>query len=176
MSKNHQYVQLADKAIKKYVKTVNQAVTGYRLDPTRLENRIDWLLSTPEGYFDVIWNDGEEVKLVRKNFSYDDEVLELYSQIEVDVFLRSNRGLVERGILVEYIGDVPELDTTNMLTDAQIAEVAATKNILSLRKKLSEISSAETINRILEAAEKLDRPMSVAKAIQDRKRELQAKQ
>jgi len=174
MSFNHQFVQHADKIIKKYAKTTNKAITGYRLDPNRLENKIDWLLSSPEEAFDVIWEGkGDDVQIVRKSFAYEDEVLELYSQAELDTFKRWNRGLLERGILKEYDGNVPEVDTSNLFTDAQIAEIASTKNILALRKKLSAITSMESINRILAAAESLDRPMSIAKAIQERKRELQ---
>lgn len=174
MSINHQFVQHSEKTVKKYVRTTNKAVTGFRLDPNRLENRIDWLLASPDNAFEVIWIDGEEVKVIRKPgmFEYEDEVLELYSQPEVDVFKRLNRGLLERGILVEYEGELPQLDMSKVFTDVNIAEIAATKNILSLRKKLQDITNVETINRILAAAEKLDRPMSVAKAIQDRKREL----
>lgn len=173
MSFNHQFVQHAGTIVRKYTKTTNRAITGFRLDPSRLENRIDWLLASPESAFDVTWNDGEEVKLVRKSFTYEDEVLELYSDAEVRAFERWNAGLLARGILKEYDGSVPEIDTTNFMTDGQISEIAAIKNINALRKKLATITSVETINRILTAAEQLDRSYSMIKAIQERKKELQ---
>ena len=173
MSYNHQFVQLADKVVKRYIKTTNKAITGFRSDPNRPENKIDWLLSSPNDSFEVVWNDGEDVQIIRKNFTYDDEVLELYDLTEIVSFSRWNRGLLEHGILVEYEQPAPEIDTSNMLTDAEVNDIAATKNILALRKRLSTITSKEGIDRILTAAEKLDRPISVAKAIQDRKRELQ---
>lgn len=172
MSNNHQFIQYSDRVVKRYIRTRNQAVTGYRQDPHRPENRIDFLLMSPESDFDVVWKDGEEVDVVRKNFDYDNEVIELYSDNEVKMFQRWNRMLIENGILTEYSEEAPALDVSNVLSDATVNEIAATKNLLAFRKRLESINSVDSLKRVLSAVENLDRPYSIAKAVQERIRAL----
>lgn len=172
MSKNHQYLEFEEKIVKRYAKTTNSALTGYRLDPHRPENRINWMLISPKSSFSVIWEDGKEPKIQRIKFSYDDEVIELYSDIEVKLFERLNKAAIENGALRVYTEQAPGIDTTNLLTDPEIEQLATTKQLPSLKKKISTITSIHTLNRVLERVEAHDRPLSVARAIQDRINEL----
>lgn len=172
MSHNHQYIQLSEKIVARYTKTIPGIITGYRSDPFRPENRIDWLLKTPETNFLFVPDERGVTKLVRKDFSYDDEVIELYSTDEVKLFQRWNKGLLESGVLVLYEDKAPDIDTTNILTDTQVTEIAATKQLLALRKKIAALTSIHSLQRIEKAAEELDRPFSIIKAIQERIHEL----
>ncbi len=174
MSQNHQFIAFEDKIVKRYRKTTINILTGYRLDPYRPENRIDWLLSSPNKLFQVVWEDGQQPKTVRTNTSYEDEVIELYSDVEVRLFERLNRSAIENGMLVVYEESAPVVETENALTDAEVEQVATIKQLPSLKKKVSAINSVITLKRILEAVEKHDRPMSVAKTIQGRINELSA--
>lgn len=172
MSHNHQFIQFEDKIVRRYAKTINSPLSGYRLDPNRPENRIDWLLASPNKLFEVIWEDGEAPKIIKKGFSYDDEVIELYSDQEVRLFERFNKAAIESGALKLYDNSAPAIDTTNFMSDAEIDAVATTKQVLAIRKKLSIVTSIQTLQRILDAVERHDRPMSIARAVQERMHEL----
>lgn len=172
MSHNHQFIAFDDKIVKRYAKTTINILTGYRLDPYRPENRIDWLLSSPNKLFEVVWEDGKEPITLRTGFSYEDEVIELYSDVEVKLFERLNRAAIENGALKIYTDSAPDIDTTNFMTDSEVEEIAVTKQLSSIKKKVADIYSILTLKRILASVEKHDRPMSIAKAIQDRINEL----
>ncbi len=172
MSVNHQFIAFDDKIVKRYAKTTNHILSGYRLDPYRPENRIDWLLSSPNKNFQVVWEDGVPPQIIRTAFSYDEEVIELYSDVEVRLFERLNRRSIENGALKVYTDESPSVDLSNALTDDEVEKIATIKQVPALRKKVAGISSPLTLKRILEAVERHDRPMSVARAIQDRINEL----
>lgn len=171
MSYNHQFVELEERVVKRYAKTNNSILTGYRLDPYRPENRITWLLSSPNNLFKVIWEDGQPPKLIRTGFSYD-EVIELYSDAEVRLFERLNRAAIESGALKVHNSPAPAVDTTNLMTDEEIDAIAKTKQLPSITKKISTITSVYTLQRILEAVQKYDRPFSIIKAVEKRINEL----
>lgn len=173
MSVNHQFIQFEDNIVKRYTKTVNSMVSGRRLDPARPENQMTWLLKSPDGNFRVLWEGtGDTPKCERIAFSYEDEVIELYSEIEVRLFERQNRALIERGVLKVYSEEAPAIDTTNLLTDEEVKNLAATKQPLSFKKKISEITSVHTLQRILESIEQQNRPVSFMKTVQERIKEL----
>jgi hypothetical protein len=172
MSTNHQFIAFDQQIVKRYAKTTSSILTGYRLDPYRPENRIDWLLSSPNANFQVVWEEGQTPRLIRTGFSYDDEVIELYSDTEVRLFERANRAAIENGALKLYTEDAPAVDMTNFMTDDEVEAIATTKQIPSIKKKIAGVYSTLTLKRILEAVEKHDRPMSVAKAIKERIDEL----
>lgn len=172
MSKNHQFIAFDQQIVKRYAKTTTGILTGYRLDPNRPENQLDWLLSSPNKHFQVVWEDGQQPTIHRTGFSYDDEVIELYSDVEVRLFERLNRSAIESGALKLYSERAPDVDTTNFMTDDEVIAIATTKQIPAIKKKIAGINSQLTLKRILDAVEKHDRPMSVAKTIQDRINEL----
>lgn len=172
MSKNHQVIEFEGKVVKRYAKTTNSVLTGWRLDPHRPENRMDWMLSSPHRLFTVVWDDGQAPHIARTDFSYEDEVIELYSEQEVRLFERLNRNSIESGALKVYREPAPAIDTTNLMTDEEIEAVAVLKQLTAIKSRIAKINSRITLQRILEAVEKHDRPMSVAKAIQGRIHEL----
>lgn len=173
MSVNHQFIQHEEKIVKRYTKTVPHMVTGKRLDPNRPENQLTWLLQSPDKNFSLHWSETEAPKLTRIAFTYGDEVIELYSDVEVRLFERLNSTLIEQGVLKIYDQSAPLVDTTNLLTDAEVTAIAATKQLPALKKRIATITSIHTLRRILEAIETLDRPMSVARTLQNRIKELE---
>lgn len=174
MSVNHQFIAFDDCIVKRYTKTLPGMVTGKRLDPNRPENELTWLLKSPDGNFIIHWKgEGDPWRCERIAFSYDSEVLELYSATEVKLFEKQNRALIEQGVLKEYSDIAPAIDTTNLLTDEEVIAIATTKQPLSFRKKVSALTSIHTLQRVLEAVEKHDRPVSFVKVVQERIKELQ---
>jgi len=174
MSINHQFLEFNDRVVKRYVKTVLYRVSGWRVDPHRPENRLDFLLITPEKDIEFITQAEGSPKLNHTRFSYDDEVLELYSDTEARVFERWNKSLIERGLIKEYTLTAPSIDNSNMLTDRDVKDIANIRQLTALKKRLSTITSDVSLIRIKEAATELDRSINVIKTIEGRINELSA--
>jgi len=172
MSKNHQFIEFEDRIVKRYAKTVPSVLTGLRLNPHRPENRLDWLLTSSAESFKHVWEDGEKPTLTRIGFSYDHEVIELYSDAEVKLFERLNRAAIEQGLLKVYTDAAPVVSTHNALIDADVIEIAKIKQLSALKKRLTTLTSVITVQRVLEAAKTLDRPLSIITAIEKRIDEL----
>lgn len=168
MSVNHQYVQFYDKVVKRYKKTTPGAITGRRLNPANPNEELSFILTSDKNSYKVDWVDGEKPVLSNVGFNYDTEVLELYSDTEVNYFQRMNRNALMQGLFVEYTQPTPEVELQNALDDESITEIAALKQTTALRKRLQEITSIHTLNRIHDAARRLNRPMSIIDVIQDR--------
>lgn len=172
MSKNHQFIEYNGKAVKRYAKTVLYRISGYRLDPHRPENRLDFLLVTPERDVEII-PQTEGRPIVRQvRFNYEDEILELYSDTEIRVFERWNKSLIEKGLIKEYNQLAPDVNSNNMLSDEQVEEIALTRQLTALKKKISDISSPVSLKRIKAAAIDLNRSVNIITAIDERLDEL----
>jgi hypothetical protein len=172
-SKNHQYVELSEQVVKRYVRTTLEPITGQRTDPLNPTIRVDWLLATPDKNYTYIPYTPEHTTQVRQDaFTYEDEVLELYSPAEVRVFQQLNRSLIEAGKLKEYTDVAPVIDTSNALTDIQVIKLASIKQLPAFRKELTAITSPQTLERVKAMAEALDRPTSIVKAVETRMEEI----
>lgn len=172
MSHNHQYIEYDTQIVRRYAKTTVGMLTGYRVDPKRPENRIDWLLSSPSTSFIHTWSDGDTPKLTRAAFKYEDEVIELYSNAEIRLFERWNKRIIEEGLLRVYDEAAPDTSTINLVSDDELNAVAKIKQLTALKKKIGEYSSTYTLTRLKEAVERADRPISVIKLIEARINEL----
>lgn len=159
-SVNHQFLQFSDNVVKRYVKTTISPITGYRLNPANAQNpneRLDFLLATPESSLQITpYGEGENTKHKQIGISYEDEVLELYSDLEVRSFERMNRLLLHNNILVEYQGTQPEIDTRNMLSDIDMRRIATTKTTAVFKTKVDDITSVHTLTTILALMEDLE--------------------
>jgi hypothetical protein len=178
MSVNHQFFEYSDTIAARYVKTVPYSISGWRLDPSNKNNRLSFLLSTPERDL-VLKNQPRLVDgvlstyaLEQNDFSYDEEVLELYSQEESKMFERLNRAAIEKGLLKPFTDKLPEVDTTNFLSDEEIIEIASVMSLSSFKKRISAIDSKPTLSRILEAANNLNRSANIIRAVEDKIDEL----
>jgi hypothetical protein len=156
-SVNHQFIELNDQVVARYIKTVLSPVTGYRLNPRNAPNpneRIDFLLATPESSLEITpYGDGEPAKHKQVRISYEDEVLELYTETEKRSFERMNRLLIQNGILVPYEGTQPELDMTNVLSDVEIRKIATTKTTAVFKTRIDDLTSVPTLESILKLME-----------------------
>lgn len=151
-SENNIFISAGD-PIARFVKTVDHVITGWRLDPDNKE--VAFILSTPTDVFD-----------------YDTAVLEFYSERDLKTFKLRNKYLIEQGLIKEFKGINEEPDATNLLTDAEIDGIAATRTPQMMAQKLAELTSILTVQRVLKAAEELGRPTKTLQTIRDRIQEL----
>ncbi len=159
-SVNHQFLEFSDDVVARYVKTTLQPLTGYRLNPRNSVNpneRLDFLLATPEDNVEYTpYNEDSTTKVKQTKLTYEDEVLELYSALELKAFLRMNRLLLENGFLAEYSEEAPQLDLSNALTDKEVRRIAQMKTTLLFKERLATLTSVHTLQAILNVMESLD--------------------
>lgn len=174
MSKNHQFFEFDTKIVERWVKTVPHMVSGKRFNPYKPDETIDFVLKTDPSNFN--YDQSSKVSFPNSErkvtFAYEDEVLELYSDNEVRLFQRLNRGLIERGLLKRYEGTASSINAINALSDEEVEEIAGLPNLLSYKKRLNEITSVVTIERVMAAVIRADRKASFVTAAQERKNEL----
>lgn len=153
-SVNNIFLVNIEPPVKRYVKTLPSKVGGWRLDAAG-KNQIGFILeSSPDG------------------FSYDAEVLEIYSEKEDRYLRQTNRVLFTEGFIKEYSGDMPNVDTTNMVSDEDVQMIASTRLPAHMRSKLREYTSVVTLQRIRQAADEMGRARSVMNIIDERLKEL----
>lgn len=150
---NHQFLT-AGEPHRRFTKTVEHPITGWRLDPDS-GRQIEFILTSPT-----------------QEFAYDREVLEVYSEREYKFLVQRNRYLFERGLLKEYTGEAEEVDMSNTLTDDEVFALASTRLTSDLHAKLRDITSAVTVRRVLLTAKEIGRPAKVVAAIEQRLGEL----
>jgi len=146
----------AGDAVAKYRKTVDHSVSGWRLDPEKPGRiRTEFLLLNDTGKPD-----------------YDHDVIELYSKEELAYFRQANKYLIEGGLVEPYNGTRADTDERNLLTEDDVEAIAAIKQIPALRKRLEQLTSSVTVQRVYDAASLIGRPLSVMQLIQSRIDEL----
>lgn len=157
---NHQFIQFNGEAVKRYTKSRLQPITGWRLNPENAVNtneRIEFLLATPEDNLEITpYGDGENTKIRQVRFTYEDEVLELYTEQEARSFERMNRLLIQNGLLVEYNESMPSIDKTNVLSDIELLKLAKMKTLLSFKARITEITSVYTLEKLLEVMDTVE--------------------
>lgn len=149
-SVNNIYRVVDTPPVRRYIKAVPSKVAGVRLDANGKEQVGFILQSDPD------------------TFNYDKEVLEIYSEREDRAVKQLNRALFSNGYLIEYNVEAPPIDTSNMLTDEQIVEIASLRNINALEARIRELTSPFTLQRILIAANDIGRPAKTVAVIQKR--------
>ncbi len=154
MSKNNIYLMYSEDCFIKYKKSVKHAISGWRIDPES-KKEVEFFLVNPSN-----------------NFSYDDDILEVYSEKENKFMIQRNKYLFEQGMLVEYKGLMSDVDLTNTLTEDEVEIVATIKNIADLKLRLADFDSKVTVGRNLEKAEFVGRPVTFIKSIRSRLEEL----
>ena len=175
-SVNHQFLEFSEQVKKRYIKTRLEPLTGWRLNPRNAVNpneRMDFLLATPEENLDIVPYDtngsGQPTQHKQVRFSYEDEVLELYTEFEVRAFERMNRLLIENGLLIEYDAEAPAINKANVLSDAEIIKIANLKTVTALKKRLAEITSIETLKTLLDKMQEIDTTtMAHVRAVKER--------
>lgn len=155
-SSNTSYVT-SYQVFKRLVNPSKTTVTGWRLDPTKDGDVLTNFILMP---FD------------RKIENFEDDILEIYTEREWEIFKRKNRYLIESGLVKDYTESLSEIDETNILTDEQVEAIALSSTTAKLKKNLEALTSAVTISRILDTAKDIGRPAKFLQIIQDRIDEL----
>lgn len=163
MSINNIVVEFDQNVYSRYKKTSVGAIAGKRLDPAS-KQRVDFLLMSD-------WKNFNRENNTLK-FNYDTDVIEIYSADEDRVFRILNAYLFQNGMLAPYDGNREEINLSNSLSDVEVSDIAASKNLLAFKKKLSGISSVSTLYRIKDVTERADRPVSFIRALEERIKEL----
>lgn len=176
---NHQFLEFSDQVVKRYTKSRLQPITGWRLNPRNAVNpneRLEFLLATPEANVEFIpYGDGEPTKVKQIKFSYEDEVVELYTEVEARSFERMNRLLIENGLLIEYNDTASAVNTVNTLSDAELRKIAKLKLISAFKTRVNELTSIYTLESLMNIMETID-TVTVAqmKAVKERINELKS--
>lgn len=146
---NNIYVT-AGEPIARFVRIPQHGITGWRLNPDNQDRKVEFEL-TP----------------INAEFDYERDVIEIYSEKELKFFRQANRYLFQQGFLSPYEGQSEEVDTTNMLTDAQVLELATEQSIKRIESKLQTLTSRISVDRVYKMAQEIGRPaktLSVIKA------------
>lgn len=159
MSVNNIYIEFDQNVYSRYKKASIGAIAGKRLDPNT-KARTDFLLMSDWAHYNLEQN--------TLTFNYDTDVIEIYSADEDRVFRILNAYLLQNGMLVPFDGTRDALDLTNALSDVELSDIAASKNLLSFKKKIKDINSVTTLQRIKDVVERADRPYSFIKALEER--------
>jgi len=155
-SKNNIYSTAENQPVMKYFKPLNIAyiITGWRLDP-ETNKRVYFILESAPVPANTKYED-----LTKRTFSYEDDVIELYSEREVRFFRQQNKYLFERGLLQEFEGEPEEIDTSNMLSDPEVVKIALLPQA-KLSERLQDITSPITLSRIYNMMLEIGRPAKI---------------
>lgn len=145
MAINNIYPTVAQGVFKKYAKVPINMLAGLRADPNDTRNNVGWVLNTDESNFDLSTNS-------RTAFVYDDEVIELYSEIEDKMFRRLNKTLFAKGLLKEYSEEDLPPNLKNFLSDAEVANIVDMRSLSEFAAKIDLFDSIPTLQRIKEYA------------------------
>jgi hypothetical protein len=131
-----------------YIKTTVGRVSVKYLDPIRL---------VPAEV--VLKGDPSEV-------SPDDITFKVWTVAEDVYFQRNNKINLEEGYLVPVsVGAIPQVDTTNQISDAEIESILS-QPYFALKNKLAEFTSSVPVRRFLLKAEQMNRPVGTVRHIQ----------
>lgn len=143
-STNNIFPELEDKVFKRYSKVPVHILSGLRPDPYETRKTIPWVLQTKEENYD-----NKQKKLT---FDYEDEVIELYSQYEVDTFKRLNKAMFDNGYFKEYLGSQAPVNTTNILSDEELLIIADIRSNETFAHELTKLTSSLTLERLKQIA------------------------
>jgi hypothetical protein len=160
MSKENIYPELSDKVVKRYAKVPIHIVAGVRIDPYDARRQVAWLLETQVENFDV--------KSKARTFNYEDEVIELYSDFEVDSFVRLNRKLIAAGTLKVYEGTGSLVNEVNTMSDSQLIEIINLRANVDFQEQLEQITSALTLVRMKHLATEAGKSIKRIQMIESR--------
>jgi hypothetical protein len=163
MSVNHQFVEYEDTIFARYRKTAICAVAGIRINPAKPGERMSFVLQSKFKNFD------QDTKQV--TFSYDDDVVELYSEQEAKVFKRLNPYLFSAGLITEYNLEKPEVPD-NTLSEDEVQHIV-TLPLADFRERLDTITAVQPVRRIKDAIDSLSLPIAYRTMVEARLKELE---
>jgi len=143
-STNNIFPELEGKIFKRYSKVPVHMLSGSRPDPYETRKSIPWVLQTKDINYDI--------KTKHLEFDYEDEIIELYSQFEVDTFKRMNKALFDQGFFKEYIGEQVPVNTVNIISDNDLLEIANIRSNEAFAVEINKLTSPLTLERLKQIA------------------------
>lgn len=143
-STNNIFPELEGKIFKRYSKVPVHMLSGMRPDPYETRNSIAWILQTKDLNYSI-----KEKKLT---FEYEDEIIELYSQFEVDTFKRLNKKLFDQGFFKEYVGEQSPVNVTNTVSDNELLDIANIRSNEAFAVEINKLTSPLTLERLKQIA------------------------
>jgi len=143
-STNNIFPELEGKIFKRYSKVPVYMLSGNRPDPYETRKSIPWVLQTKDINYDI--------KTKHLEFDYEDEIIELYSQFEVDTFKRMNKALFDQGFFKEYIGEQVPVNTVNIISDNDLLEIANIRSNEAFAVEINKLTSPLTLERLKQIA------------------------
>jgi hypothetical protein len=143
-SSNNIFPELEGKIYKRYSKVPIHMLSGLRPDPYETRKSIPWVLQTRDENYDI--------KRKQLTFEYEDEVIELYSQFEVDTFKRLNKALFDQGFFKEFAGEQSPVNTTNTISDSELENIANIRSNEAFAVEINKLTSPLTLERLKQIA------------------------
>ena len=119
-------------------------LSGMRPDPYETRKSIPWILQSKDTNYNI--------KAKHLEFEYEDEVIELYSQFEVDTFKRLNKNLFDQGFFKEYIGEQAPVNITNTISDNELENIASIRSNEAFAVEINKLTSPLTLERLKQIA------------------------
>jgi len=119
-------------------------LSGMRPDPYETRKTIPWILQSKDANYNI--------KAKHLEFEYEDEVIELYSQFEVDTFKRLNKNLFDQGFFKEYIGEQAPVNITNTISDNELENIASIRSNEAFAVEINKLTSPLTLERLKQIA------------------------
>jgi hypothetical protein len=143
-STNNIFPELEEKIFKRYSKVPVHMLSGMRPDPYETRKSIPWILQSKDKNYNI--------KAKHLEFEYEDEVIELYSQFEVDTFKRLNKNLFDQGFFKEYAGEQAPVNTTNTISDNELENIANIRSNEAFAVEINKLTSPLTLERLKQIA------------------------
>lgn len=119
-------------------------LSGMRPDPYETRKTIPWILQSKDTNYNI--------KAKHLEFEYEDEVIELYSQFEVDTFKRLNKNLFDQGFFKEYVGEQAPVNITNTISDNELENIASIRSNEAFAVEINKLTSPLTLERLKQIA------------------------
>jgi hypothetical protein len=119
-------------------------LSGMRPDPYETRKSIPWILQSKDKNYNI--------KAKHLAFEYEDEVIELYSQFEVDTFKRLNKNLFDQGFFKDYHGEQAPVNTTNTISDNELENIANIRSNEAFAVEINKLTSPLTLERLKQIA------------------------
>lgn len=132
-----------------YECVVDYSVSGQRLNPLNLSQRIEFSVDGNSSVFE-------------------NRSVALYSERELRFFLVANRELIESGVLVPSSGRPKSADPTNAIDDEEVLRIASIRSPQELELELQKFTEKLPVQRILAEAEHLGRSQRIISVIKKR--------
>jgi len=155
-----------NKVVASYRSTVPYSFSGFRLDPDT-GNKVTFILASKKIRSGL---DNLGAAVIVSEFDEDNQVIDLYSDDDHSYFLKANSYLLSKGLLAPYTP--ASVNSVTVYSDEDIEDIASTRKYEDLTSKLAAVANRVTVQRILDCATTIGRPIRAIDIIKNRLNEL----